>query len=129
MAAGALEQVWQDRWFARVRDAFATRGWSPEWEDASGSSQTLTFLTPAELRAMRDEISAIITRNVHQRRVDPSKRPAGALPVEIVNFAYPRLDLAASLSAEAGSEAEPADEGDAADVGEDVEPGPGGGLE
>jgi Helix-turn-helix domain len=105
VAAGALEQVWHDRWSARVRDAFATRGWSPEWEDAAGSQQTLTFMTPAELRTMRDEISAIITRNVHQRRVDPSKRPAGALPVEIVTFAYPRLDLAALVSAD-GDETE-----------------------
>jgi hypothetical protein len=117
VAAGALEQVWHDRWFARVRDAFATRGWSPEWEDASGSSQTLVFLTPDELRAMRDEIVAIIARNVHERRVDPTKRPAGALPVEIGNFAYPRLDLAASLSDEEG-DADGVDE-DAEDAGED----------
>ena len=51
---------------------------------------------------MRDEISAIITRHLDERRLDPSKRPPGALPVEFVNFGYPRLDLAASLSAEAG---------------------------
>jgi hypothetical protein len=102
VAAGALEQIWHDRWFSRMRDAFAARGWSADWEDAAGSSQTVAFLTPDELRAMRDEISAIIVRNVHQRRVDPSQRPDGALPVEIVNFAYPRLDLAASLSYEAG---------------------------
>ena len=119
MAAGALEQVWHDRWFARARDAFATRGWSSEWEEAAGSMQTLTFLTADELRAVRDEISAVITRHVDERRVDASKRPAGALPVEFVNFAYPRPDLAASLSAEAGDEADPADERDAEDVDED----------
>ena len=122
VAAGALEQLWHDRWFTRVRDAFATRGWSPEWEDASGSSQTLIFLTADELRAMRDEIGAIIARNMHERRVDPTKRPAGALPVEIGNFAYPRLDLAASLSNEDGDAeglgdgaVDDADEGDSLD--------------
>jgi hypothetical protein len=112
VAAGALEQVWHDRWFARVRDAFASRGWSPEWEDASGVTQTLTFLTPDELKAVRDEITAIMTRHLDERRLDPSKRPPGALPVEMVNFGYPRLDLAASLSAE---------EGDAEDIDEDDE--------
>ena len=115
VAAGALEQVWQDRWFARVRDAFALRAWSPEWEEASGSSQTVTFLTPDELREVRDEIGAIIARHLDERRVDPAKRPAGALPVEIVSFAYPRLDLAA-VATEQGDEA---GAGDAEDIDDD----------
>jgi hypothetical protein len=94
VAAGALEQVWLDRWFARARDVFAARAWSSEWEDASGTSQSLTFLTADELRTVRDEIYAIINRHLDERRVDPAKRPAGAVPVEIVTFAYPRQDLA-----------------------------------
>jgi hypothetical protein len=100
VAAGALEQVWLERWFARIRDVFTHRRWSPEWEEAAGSSQTLTFLTPDELRAVRDEISEIVGRHLDERRRDPSQRPAGALPVEIVTFAYPRQDLAASLPAD-----------------------------
>jgi hypothetical protein len=95
VAAGALEQVWFDRWFARIKEIFLNRRWGPEWEDAAGSSQTLTFLTPQELRTMRDEINVIISRHLDERRVDPSLRPAGALPVEIACFAYPREDLAA----------------------------------
>jgi hypothetical protein len=124
VAAGALEQVWHDRWYARVRDAFAIRAWSPEWEEASGSSQILTFLTPEELRAVRDEIGAIVTRHLDERRVDPAKRPAGALPVEIVNFAYPRQDLVALLATDEGDgsdESGGADAGDADDIGEDDE--------
>ena len=117
VAAGALEQVWHDRWFARVRDAFSARAWSPEWEEASGASQTLTFLTPDELRELRDEIGAIIARHLDERRVDPAKRPAGALPVEIVNFAYPRLDLAAVAS----KQGDEAGEDDAEDIDEDDE--------
>jgi hypothetical protein len=98
VAAGALEQVWLDRWFARIRDVFATRAWSPEWEDATGTSQTLTFLTVDELRTVRDEIYAIINRHLDERRVDPSKRPAGALPVEIVTLALPVVDISDLLS-------------------------------
>jgi Helix-turn-helix domain len=118
VAAGALEQVWHDRWYSRVREAFTTRAWSPEWEDASGSSQVLAFLTPDELRVMRDEISAIVSRHLDERRVDPAKRPAGALPVEIVSFAYPRRDLAALLATE-----DSADAGDGEDLDEDDIPG------
>ena len=84
VAAGTLERVWYDRWFARLRDVFANRRWSAEWDEAAGSSQTLTFLTADEVRQMREEINAIVSRHLDERRVDPSKRPAGALPVEIV---------------------------------------------
>ena len=113
VAAGALEQVWYDRWYSRVREAFNARAWSPEWEGASGSSQTLAFLTPDELRGMRDEINAIVTRHLDERRVDPAKRPAGALPVEIVSFLYPRLDLAALVTAAGdGADARDRDDGE-----------------
>jgi hypothetical protein len=121
VAAGALEQVWHDRWYARVRDAFTARAWSPEWEDASGSSQILTFLTSEELRAVRDEIGAIVTRHLDERRIDPAKRPAGALPVEIVNFAYPRQDLAALIAADEGDQSDGADAAGAEDIDEDDE--------
>ena len=94
VAAGTLEQVWYDRLFARIRDVFANRRWSREWDEAAGSSQTITFLTADEVREMRDEINTIISRHLDERRGDPSKRQAGALPVEIVCFAYPRQDLA-----------------------------------
>jgi Helix-turn-helix domain len=97
VALGAFEQIWLDRALSRVREVFATRGWSPDWEDASGSSNTLAFLTPDELRTVREEISEVVLKHLEERRVDPSKRPAGALPVELLTFAYPRLDLAASL--------------------------------
>jgi len=122
VAAGALEQVWHDRWFSRVKEAFAARAWSPEWEGASGATQTLSFLTPDEVKTMRDEIQAIITRHLDERRVDPAKRPPGALPVEFVNFAYPRLDLAALANAESnGTDAGDAEDADAEDVDEDDE--------
>jgi predicted ArsR family transcriptional regulator len=99
LAAGALEQVWHDRIFARIRAAFTARQWSPEWEQAAGSTQTLAFLTPEELQAVRDEINEVVGRHLDERRVDPALRPAGALPVEIVAFAFPRNDLAAQLPA------------------------------
>jgi predicted ArsR family transcriptional regulator len=98
VAAGALEQVWHDRLLARIGDVFANRRWSPEWEAAAGSSLTMAFLTPAELQTVRDEIGEVVLRHWDERRVDPAQRPAGALPVEIASFAYPRQDLSAQLA-------------------------------
>jgi Helix-turn-helix domain len=117
VAVGAFEQVWYDRWFARIREVFVNRRWSPEWEDSAGSSHTLTFLTPAELRTVRDEINAIVVRHVDERRLDPAQRPPGAQPVEVVYFAYPRQDLAAQLPADDNDDNDNHDEngeGDAA---------------
>ena len=118
VAAGAFEQVWSDRFFARMRDAFVTRGWSPEWEEAVGSTQVLSFLTPDELRGMRAEINAIISRHAIERQADPSKRPPGAVPVEMVHVAFPRLDLAASLAAAAAAVAGDVGGDTAEDTGE-----------
>ena len=72
VAAGALEQVWHDRVLARIRDVFVNRRWSPEWEDAAGSSTTLAFLTPEELQTVQDEINAIFVRHWDERRLDPA---------------------------------------------------------
>jgi hypothetical protein len=114
VAAGAFEQVWYDRWFARIREVFVNRRWSAEWEGAAGSSHTLTFLTPAELQTVRDEIDAIVVRHVDERRLDPAQRPRGALPVEVVYFTYPRQDLAARLPADDNDDNGESGEGDAA---------------
>jgi hypothetical protein len=97
MAADALGHVFFDRWLGRIRDVFAGQRWSGEWEEAVGALDTVTFLTPGELLAVRDEIAAILHRHL-DRRDDPSLRPADARPVEFSVFAYPRQDLAASLS-------------------------------
>jgi predicted ArsR family transcriptional regulator len=116
VAAGALEQVWHDRLLARIRDVFANRRWSPEWEDAAGSSTTLTFLTPEELETVQDEISAILARHRDDRRRDPAQRPAGALPVEIVAFAYPRQDLAAPLPADGKDDTDDTDQNESDEI-------------
>jgi hypothetical protein len=63
-------------------------------------------------------MGVIFTRQVDEGRIDPSKRPAGALPVEIVNFAYPRQDLVALLSTGEGDESDESDESDGADAGD-----------
>jgi hypothetical protein len=97
VAATALGEVWLDSWLTRIRKVFGGRLWPAAWEDASYSSQSMVFLTPDEAVALQAEFRAIIDQYL-PRRTDPSRRPAGALPVEISTFAYPRQDLAAALA-------------------------------
>jgi hypothetical protein len=97
VAAEALGMVWLDSWLTRIRKVFGGRLWPAEWEEASGSSQSMVFLTPDEALALQQEFRAMIDQYL-PRRKDPSRRPPGALPVEISTFTYPRQDLAAPLA-------------------------------
>lgn len=46
--------------------------------------QSTVFATPAELRGLRAQLLALASR--YADRVDPARRPAGAMPVELVTF-------------------------------------------
>jgi hypothetical protein len=109
VAASALGEFWLDTFLTRIRKVLGGRLWPAEWEEASGSSQSIVFLAPDEAVALRGEFLAIIDQYL-PRRNDPSQRPAGALPVEIGTFTYPRQDLAASLARPGEEEAGEDDE-------------------
>jgi hypothetical protein len=103
LAADVLGAAFLDRWLGRIRSAFAAKAWPAEWESAVQSSQAVVFLTPRELEQVTSEMLAIINRYV-SRRGDPRARPAGALPVELGLFGYPRQDLAQLLPAESADD-------------------------
>ena len=88
-AATVLHQVLVDRQLARYHAWLRLRSTYPrEWQETTGSSEYLLFVTPAELRAIDADVTAVLNR--HARRLtDPAQRPAGALPVEVLLFAYP----------------------------------------
>ena len=48
----------------------------------------MIHLTPAELKAVDAELAAILDR-YRDRNTDPSLRPPGSLPVEVLTFGYP----------------------------------------
>ncbi len=49
----------------------------------------LFYLTAEELQQLNEQLSAGLYEQMHERLADPSKRPAGSLPVEMLLFSYP----------------------------------------
>jgi hypothetical protein len=50
-------------------------------------SNSVAYLTAAELAEVTDEVNAIYTR--YTERSDPEQRPAGALPVRLYAHGHP----------------------------------------
>jgi DNA-binding transcriptional ArsR family regulator len=57
-----------------------------EWQHALGDSQDVAHVTPEELHELSREITELVGR---YRRLDPSERPEGALPVRLWLDKYP----------------------------------------
>jgi predicted ArsR family transcriptional regulator len=78
----------------RQRDRYQTwqntkRAYRSEWREAAGESEYVMYLTAAELKQLREQVSELIYPRFAERFTDPSRRPAGAAPVEMVMFSYP----------------------------------------
>ena len=54
----------------------------------TGGSEFVLHVSPEELHALDEHITALLLQ-YRDRITDPSLRPAGSLPVELLLFAYP----------------------------------------
>jgi DNA-binding transcriptional ArsR family regulator len=89
IAAEAVAQISAERQLDRLRQWWAKRrGADQSWLDASSQSETVAWLTPAELAEINDAIVEVLTRH-HDRLSDPGQRPPGAELVELLYFSYP----------------------------------------
>ncbi|MBV8947588.1 MAG: helix-turn-helix domain-containing protein [Solirubrobacterales bacterium] len=89
IAARALSRTLRERSLARLETYYETRAGYPErWQAVTGHSDFMLHVTPEELRAVDEEITAILQR-FRERIGRPELRPAGSLPVEVLLFAYP----------------------------------------
>jgi len=87
-AAGALAQVFHERWFQRARTGLQRRQYEPiEWRRVTGSDQMTLYVTPDEMQELNDEILQRVLR-YRERIADPAKRPEGSRPIEMVSFYY-----------------------------------------
>lgn len=88
-AAGeALERTFSERTYEQLREWWSRRlSYPVKWRRASFMSNSITYLTAAELAGITDEVNAIYTR--YTDRTDPEKRPAGALPVRLYAHGHP----------------------------------------
>jgi DNA-binding transcriptional ArsR family regulator len=90
LAAGALLRLVRERQLERYRTWLESSGSYPSrWREAADDSAYLLFLTAAELVQLNKDLSALLMPLFQERMADPSKRPAGSLPVELLLFSYP----------------------------------------
>jgi DNA-binding transcriptional ArsR family regulator len=89
IAATALENMLVRTWFEKFETWERVRHTYPEeWRSASTLSESLLYLTPAEMREIEEAREALIEK-YRDRSTDSSSRPEGAEPVEIVSMSFP----------------------------------------
>jgi predicted ArsR family transcriptional regulator len=90
LAADVLTGIFLERQRDRYRTWQETKAAYPsEWRKAAGESQVVLYLTAEELEHLREELGELLRPLVQERDGDPSKRPPGSVPVEMVTFSYP----------------------------------------
>jgi DNA-binding transcriptional ArsR family regulator len=88
-AARQLDRTMRERYFARAERAMNERHALPrEWREVTGTNQMRLYLTPEELKALDDEIVALLFERHGDRRTASPEHPEGAERVEILTFAY-----------------------------------------
>jgi len=88
-AAGeALERTFVERTYDQLREWWSRRLTYPaKWRRAAFMSNSVAYLTAAELTAIMHEVTAIYTR--YNDRAAKENRPAGALPVRLYAHGHP----------------------------------------
>jgi DNA-binding transcriptional ArsR family regulator len=93
IAAEVLSGLFRERQLGRYRNWRQTKGSFPvAWQNAASDGEFLVHLTLEELNDLNHELMTLLHNRYRERVVDPSARPAGAVPVEILLFSYP-VDL------------------------------------
>lgn len=93
-AGNALERSYLDRSYNQMREWWSRRMSYPvKWRRAAFMSNSIRYLTAAELSEIMEEIIAIYDR--YADRDEPENRPAGALPVRLYAHGHPLPPTAA----------------------------------
>jgi DNA-binding transcriptional ArsR family regulator len=104
IASNALLRLWRERTLGRYQTWLETKATYPRrWREAASDGEYLLYLTAGELDRLNKELTDLLLPRYRERITDPSLRPPGAVPVELLTFSFP-LSLP-----DAG---EPADGGD-----------------
>jgi DNA-binding transcriptional ArsR family regulator len=90
LASSVLVRLVRERVLGRYHNWVDTRSSYPrQWQDAAGDSQHLFYMTAEELRQLNNELVALLLPRFRERLADPSQRPPGAGPVEMLVVSYP----------------------------------------
>nr|WP_221379967.1 helix-turn-helix domain-containing protein [Actinoplanes polyasparticus] len=89
-AADQLNSVLLGLFTQRAQDYLAVRADEPtEWRAVAGFGDALVHVTPAELLELLEHMDALTAR-FSERATDPTTRPPGSRPVELIQMAIPR---------------------------------------
>ena len=90
LAAISLLRLLRERQLDRYRTWLETRASYPRrWRAAADDSEYIFYLTVEELEQLNADLSAMLVPRFRERLADPSQRPAGSVPVELLLFSYP----------------------------------------
>jgi DNA-binding transcriptional ArsR family regulator len=90
LAEDALIRMVRERQFERYRTWLQTRaGYPRRWRDAGEDSEYVFYLTVEELEQLSSDLSAILMPLFEKRMADPSKRPHGSVPVQLLLLSHP----------------------------------------
>jgi DNA-binding transcriptional ArsR family regulator len=90
IAAGAVNRIFRERALRRYLTWQETRGTYPKaWRDAATDSECIFYLTHQELVQLNQQLRDLLMPLAVERMTDPSKRPPGSVPVEMLLLGYP----------------------------------------
>jgi DNA-binding transcriptional ArsR family regulator len=92
-ASEALAHLLWETWLSRAATVNARRSRFEEpWQQVTSGSENVAYVTPDEARQWNADLREVLDR-YRDRLENPSRRPSGSLPVELLLFTYP-LDAA-----------------------------------
>lgn len=88
IAARALGDMFIDRYLNRLQQARAKLDeLPPQWADKQADVESIMWVTPAELEEINEAVVALALK--HRARIaDPSLRPDGSEPIELLYFTF-----------------------------------------
>ncbi len=90
IAIDALVSMFRERQLDRYRTWRETRATYPRrWRDAAEDADLVFHLTAGELKQLSEDLLALLRSRFPERNTDPSLRPPGSVPVEMLVLAYP----------------------------------------
>lgn len=92
IAAEATATIWLDRWLERARQRLLRAlGHPAQWREAAIGSQRALHLTAQEAADLGQAVHRLL-EPYEARQEDPSLRPPGSLPYELLILGYPLTD-------------------------------------
>jgi DNA-binding transcriptional ArsR family regulator len=109
IAANALMRMLRGRQIERYRTWLETKADYPRrWREAASDNEYVFYLTADELDQLHQELASLLMSRFSERLTDPSTRPPGAVPVEMLVVSYPiEMPPAGDAHAQQGSQPTP----------------------